>query len=214
MESLKVAITLFLSRIHIFAGFTLVLALPFETCKNLFLQQYGIVDPDSINRLDMIIEPFLSTVLASCTIAYLSMVDKSFWGAARNGMRFWFFVFLTIIAYRVMVFAGLLLLIVPGLVVASAFCFAPVIVLQEKKSIYESFRISLGATRGRRLELLLGLILFTVIPLLAVVIIRLPIEVVGHWFVTSIIDALSDLLPVSAYVYLWVARNSTVPAPT
>jgi len=227
---LATAFFLLLEQFPIIAGLILLIKLPSNLGIGFLVEQNpNPVGPGEVFQLRWLVEIFFGPIYLAAVVTLLanrmSGRPTSFGEAARAGLHCWSRLFAARIVSGVFIALGLILLIVPGIILAVRYCFIDEMVVLEGSSVADSRARSSALASGRELKIFLAGFTSTA---LIVALTRVAAElaenagiledtVMSAIFI-SVVDVLGIFVTIVTFLYYWEARAeheyaaSTVPA--
>jgi hypothetical protein len=198
LDALAEAWELFTRHVLVIAAAVMAVWTPLELFSS--YMDYYVFDPDDFRssfKLAQFLDNFFGIIATAAVISVGANAaagkSSTIFGALGAGLSAWPRIWWTRLLYRLAVFFGLLLLVVPGIYVAIRLCLAENVAVVEHVSGTTALSRSFELTRGRfwflvRLYVATGLLFLLLIIMVIIPVVAVP--VLDHW----VVDAASQLV--------------------
>lgn len=181
-EKFGEAFSLLFKHIWLFSAVVLTVWLPGNVLVAIVTDQAGKDDFMVVFRTIMVIEGVFSPIYVGALLYTLSRIKSgqavTYREAMAVGVKKWFALFATRFIAGIFIVLGLILLVIPGIILALLFALIDSAVILENKGIFDSLKRSIALTAGRRWEILGAMLLLFLGLIVLSVLVYLPFGVI------------------------------------
>jgi len=211
---------------HLFTLIALTVWLPGHLIINyidFFATSKGAADAGARGfRVGLMVEGFFGPLVVAATLSALARITRgepvSYAQAMRQGFAIWPRLFLARLVASALVLAGLIALVVPGVLVLLRLAFVDALVVLEGAPLGAALRASNALTVGRRLAIFwTGGFLFVAVFSVAMTLSALA-GAADHFVVQVLVDCViavtQVVFTIALFLFYREARQAAAPAPT
>lgn len=178
--------------------------------------------PGRALRVGLVIEAIFGPLVASATITTLARIKQgypvSYWLAMQEGLAAWWRLFVVRFITGLIVLAGLVALVIPGLILLVRYALVDSVAVLEGGNAADARRRSTELTQGQRWDILLAGTLLIASFIVFGVLLALPLDAVpgsNHFVVIVLRDCVLALgqtvFTIALFVFYWRSRGVAGP---